>query len=394
MHDELKQYIDGRFQELADLINTPAPGSQVPAQAVGQASGSPTDPLIFARVALTRAAQAMGARPDEYWRRVSGSEYAAWVSSGEIDLTKLGRAGFAQNTLTPELGGALVFPGAITSVDPFLRPQSVVRRNVTNVITTETPIPLARFSEGTQVQPFGEGQPTPITGYKVEVITLSPKKVGGLVPLTSESINAPAVGVLEMLQRDLNAALATGQDKLFLLGTGTQYEPKGLRLWSGNDVPANGTVNFANTISDLSKLINVLRTSNIPMVKPTWFISPRTELYLMTLNNGVIYPFKEEMMANKTIMRIPYEVSMHIPENLGSGADETFIILADMSFAVIADGPGVDVKTSMEASFTDGSQFVSAYQNDLVLVRLIAKADFAVRHPKAVAALTGVKWGA
>jgi HK97 family phage major capsid protein len=390
MESALKEYIDKKFEELADVVNQPVRT---------QATVTPSahyDASLFAKVALTRAAKALNLNVDEYWHRLTGTRFEPWVIAGEVDFSKVAlQTSFAQSTLAPELGGNLVFPDfSGLQVDAFLRPVSVVRRNVQNVVQSERPIPFARVSEGVNFKAFGEGQPIPATGYKTEVFTLTPKKLGGLVSLTSESVAAPVVGVLQMLQNDMQSEMQKVQDYMMLLGTGTQHEPKGLRNWSGTDIAANGTINVDNTIRDLTKVILALRSANIPMAKPVWFISPRTEHFLVNLNNGVLYIFKEEMLQQKKILGIPYEVTTLIPENLGAGNDESFVILADMSYAVIVDSPTVDFKVSSEASYTDGSQIFSAFQNDLLLVRMFTKVDFGVRHPKAVATLTGVKWGA
>lgn len=383
----LKQHIDERLTNLAKELNSAGGAGGQPIRDFSAAS----DKYWLAKIALTRAAAALGIQPRDYWMRNFGADLFEGAYSGWVPVN---RTSFAtQTTLTPELGGALVFPDfAALQIQEFLRPASVVRRHVSNVIVTESPYPMARVTDGTVVRPVGEGNPVGVTNLKFEIATITPKKIGGVVPLTAESVTSPRPGVLEMIQSDLASAMAAGQDLYLLMGSGTEHQPKGLLNWAGSSVAANTTINWQNVVQDLSKLRLELRKANIPQSRPVFFMSPRTEYFLQNLNNGVIYLFRDEMLGRKTVMGIPYEVTTQIPENLGSGSDESFIILADMAFAVIVDSGTVDVQVSREATFNDGSQLVSAFQNDLVLVRILSKVDLGVRHPKAVAVLTGVKW--
>lgn len=389
LEQEIKELIDSRLKAVEDALAKPVTAAATKDAAAGKVE---KDELFLARVALLRVAHALGYHPQEYWTKHLRSpyEFRHDFLSGPVSLT-----GFAQTTLDPELGGALVAPDfSQLRITEFLRAQSVVRRNVTDVIQTDGVFPMGQITEGTVVRPVGEGAPTPLTGLKVKVIVLTPKKMGGLVPLTSEVISAPKTGVLEMVQRDLIQAMSSGQDYFLLQGSGTQHEPKGLVSWAGSSQAITTPVNIENVRKDLTGAILRLRNANLPLARPVWFIAPRTEHFLKNQNNGVIWPWRDEMNSSKTIEGIPYEVTTQIPTNLGAGNDESFIILADMSYSLILDPGMVDVAVSREASFSDGSQIFSSFQNDLVLVRILSKVELGIRHSQAVTLITGVTWGA
>tara|TARA_R100000306_G_C4249420_1_gene79677 strand:- start:228 stop:401 length:174 start_codon:yes stop_codon:yes gene_type:complete len=53
------------------------------------------------------------------------------------------------------------------------------------------------------------------------------------------------------------------------------------------------------------------------------------------------------------------------------------------------------ISFSQEASYKDGAgEWVSAFQRDQTLVRVIAKHDFGPRHVESVAVGVGITWGA
>ncbi|GIV86080.1 MAG: hypothetical protein KatS3mg054_0109 [Chloroflexus sp.] len=402
---EVRELIETRLGDLKDSLERGLKSyvdsvmlSRFQASGVADKKG-PDVGRVIAAIALSRAAMAVGMNPAEYWRsrlQMPETSFGEWVLSGEFNVRDVARRMFTQTTLTPELGGALVFPDvAALEVDAFLRPTAVVRRHVSNVVSGDAPFPIARISEGAVVRPIGEGRPAAKTGFKVELTTLVPKKLAGLVPLTMESVRAPRVGVLEMVRSDLQSALSAGEDNYLINGSGTEFEPRGLVKWvTLPDITANATITADNVVKDINKMIVAMKNANIPMRSPVFFMAPRTKNFLKTLTNGFVYPYREELSMNNTIEGIPVEETPQIPINLGPGSNESFILLADMSFAVIVDSGNVDIEVSREATFVDGSDVVSAFQSDLVLVRIISKVELGMRHPAAVVRMTGVKWGA
>ena len=84
----------------------------------------------------------------------------------------------------------------------------------------------------------------------------------------------------------------------------------------------------------------------------------------------------------------------NIPNNLGSGGNETEVYLSDMSDSIIAEATGLEIAVDSSASYIENGAAVSAFARDETLIRAISRHDFGVRHAESVAVKTGVLWGA
>ncbi len=107
-------------------------------------------------------------------------------------------------------------------------------------------------------------------------------------------------------------------------------------------------------------------------------------------NNRV---FNEEL-SQKTLAGYPVGVTNNIPDNLGGGTrGGSEIYLVDMADVVIGDRKQVEFNMSDSASFVDAaSNTVSAFDNDLLVIRAIARHDMVVRHAGSISQRTTVAY--
>ena len=301
----------------------------------------------------------------------------------------------ALSASTAQDGGFTIAEDVLPGVLELLRPAAVVRSlNPTVVPMPNGNLTQNRLTAGTGFQYIGENKPAPVTSAKAGQMKLSAKKGAALLPISNDLIRYGGSQYNTAVVNDLVRAVAQGEDIAFIRNTGSSYSPRGLR-WlanAANVIPANGTVNLANVTNDLGKLWLALRKADIAFTRPGFIISPRSEYYLMNVRDGNgNLMFRDEMLAGK-LYRYPYRVTTQIPENLGSGSDSE-VYFADFAEVVIGETMAMTFETSTEASYTDGSNTVSAFQNDQTLVRVLVEHDLNVNYDKAVAVLTGVTWG-
>jgi HK97 family phage major capsid protein len=335
----------------------------------------------------------------------------SWGDSKAADVWAEARAkALASND--PVAGGFLVPTQFSQEVIELLRPVAVVRSLNPMMLPMPTGgVKIPKITDGTTAGYIGENDAAPKTEPKFGQITLTFKKLAALVPISNDLIRYSSPAADSIVRDDMVRAMAQKEDYSFLRSAGTSATPKGLKYWmhANNKLAANGTVSLANVTTDLGRLIQALMSADVPLgigaanqggagARPGWILTPRSYRYLTTVQNGLgAYAFRDEMMRGM-LWGWPFRVTTQIPETMTSaGADtggtQSEIYFGAFAHAVIGEALGMQVDASQEAAYHDGSTVVAAFSNDQTVVRVLAEHDFALRHDKAFAMLTGVTWG-
>jgi HK97 family phage major capsid protein len=323
--------------------------------------------------------------------RYHGERPAVWAARqwGEAnDVVKALAAGDAT------AGGFIVPPNYMTEISELLRPASVVRS--LNPVLWPMPNGTAnapKLMAGSAASYISENQNIGVTQPAFGSLALAAKKLAAIVPISNDLIRYSSPAADTVVRDDLVAALAQRQDLAFIRGDGLQNTPKGLRYWApaANVIAANATVTLQNTTNDLGKLVLALKNANVRMLRPGWLMSPRTEMYLMTVRDGNSnYVYRAEMLGGR-LWGYPYRPTTQIPDNLGAGNDSE-LYFADFMDAVIGEAMGLMIDASQEAAYYDGTQVQAAFSRDQTVIRAIEEHDFGMRHDASVAVLTGVTW--
>lgn len=303
-------------------------------------------------------------------------------------------------------GGFLVPEVLSGEIIDLLRPRTVVRASgVPTAPLVNGGLLINRHSSTSQAQYIGENQAAPKTEPTVGQIRLTARKLAAIIPISNDLIRYSPFGAEQFVVSDIVNSMATTEDAAFLRGNGLGNAPKGMRYWasptSTQVIAAQGTVNISNCRGDLGKLELALMNANVPMIAPTWVMHPRTLTFLRNLtdtNGNLAFPEVNQSIAvanGQAMLRgFPVRTTTAVPANLGGGSNESEIYFYDASEGIIGEATGILIDASGDASYSDGSNTVSAFQNDQTVIRAIAQHDFAMRHDQAVAVLTGVTWGA
>ena len=295
---------------------------------------------------------------------------------------------------TPQAGGYIVPEQYSAEIIELLRPQTVVRRMgaVTVPMPTGT-LNIPTLAGGGSASYIGENTDIPKTQPSFGTVQLTWKKLAAIVPISNDLLRFSSPAADMIVRDDLVAAMAQREDAAFIRDDGQNNTPKGLRFWapSVNAIPANATASLDTVTTDLGKLVLALKQANVRFIRPGWLMSPRTEMYLLTLRDGNgNYAFRPEMLAGR-LFGYPYAVTTQIPENLEGNKTEVYLV--DFADAIIGESTQLIIDASTEASYIDDG-LKSAFSLDQTVIRVIAEHDFAMRHAASVAVLTGVKWGA
>ncbi len=296
-------------------------------------------------------------------------------------------------------GGTLVPKAFMADYIELLRPQSVVRNRVNNVL----PLPngnlsIPKITGGSMSYYVGENQDATISEPTTGDLELKAKKLITMVPTSNEMLAYSGVsgGVESLIINDMTAGNGARQDVAFIRGDGANDTPTGLThlASSANSIVAvdSAAPSVQEVATDLGKLELGLRNANVKMVNCGWLLSPITYMYLSKMRDGSgnkVYP----EMSQGMLGMYPYDVTNNIPSNLGGGT-ETEIVFVDYNDIVIGDSLDLTISVSEEATYKDaGGNLVSAFSRDQTLIRLVTAHDIGARHDGAISVLTGVKWG-
>jgi HK97 family phage major capsid protein len=336
---------------------------------------------------------------------------------------------------TGPAGGFIVPPDYMNEVIELLRPAAVVRGSNPRVI----PMPRGTMTLPGQASPatatYGtEGTPLASSQQTLKQIVASFKKLTALVPISNDLMRYADPAIDALVRDDLVEVIALREDLAFLLGDGTQAAPMGFTgfanawavsqggtagVWSstadstaavngaansaligqngGNFITSNETYSETTVVNELTGMINRLDTANVGDKRRMWFMHPRTYNYLFGLLNGLgLYVFRDEL-SKGTLYGYPFKKTTQIPTNIwdttGTNKDCSFIILAEMTEAMILDSMSLELAVSREGTYTDANgNTVSAFQYDQTLIRAITEHDFQLRHDAGCSVLQFVRW--
>ena len=319
--------------------------------------------------------------------------------AAKIVKDEWGDDAFSKQLLESEYdsGGVLVPDEYVAEIIDLLRAQSTVRAMGAQTMPMNSgSMTIPKLTQGATSTYIGENQRGGASQPEFGSIQLSAKKLKTLVPISNDLLRDSTPQADTIVRDDLVQAMALKEDVAFIRYDGTEDKPKGMYYWADDDnVFAAGDISsdeLDTVTNDLTKAIYKLAGSDVPMANPGWIFSPRTTFYLMKLRDGNgNYVFRDELQDG-TLMGFPYMDTTQIPINLGGNNDETEIYFADFAQLIIGENTDLIIDVSSEATYYDGTQQVSAFDNDLTLMRALARHDFGSRHEEAIAVVEEVDW--
>lgn len=354
--------------------------------------------LAFARACRIIAAASSQNRSiesvNEQFQKAVGGRFGETVTKF---LTNSNNMRAAMNESNVADGGALLTTVYGEFIE-LLRGTAIVRQSGVQ----QLPLPGGSISMRRQTQAgtasyVGEtivGDKTSKQAYGMEQVTAT--KIIAATVLSNDLIRDAGPQVDMMTRQDLITVTSLRSDLAFIRDDGTQNKPKGILYWTdaGNKFNANATINYTNVGLDLENARYLIRKANVPLIGLAWYISPRTETYLRGLrdaNGNLLY--KAEMDGGK-INGYPFYVSSQIPDNLGSGNNESEVYLVATQQHIIFDNMMFEIDAFRGAAYVgEGGVVQAGLTNDETVIQLIARHAFFQRHPYGAAVIQKVKWG-
>lgn len=289
----------------------------------------------------------------------------------------------ALSVTTPSEGGFLVGEQYSRDIIPLLRSKiAAMQLGVRRVPMPNGNMNIPKLTGGASSYYVGENQNATKSQETFGNIKLSSKKLVTLVPVSNDLIRNASVEADMMVRDDMIQAMALKVDWAALYGSGSEFEPRGIKR---SITTANYTVSTAAIDADLpGTMISQLMTDNIPMISCGWEFNSKTwgEFYnLKTTTNQYIY--RDEM--NRGMLNgFPFRVSNQITTaNSTAGTTYYDLVLGDFSELLFGEELAFEFMASNEATYDVGGTLYSTFSLDQTVMKITQKHDFALRHDAA-----------
>jgi HK97 family phage major capsid protein len=275
-----------------------------------------------------------------------------------------------------------------SEVIELLYPMVAVRRlGARRVPLINGNLTMPKVTSGSTAYYIGESDTITPSTIGTGQIKLQEKDLASYVAVTNKLLRNGGVAVDDLIRRDMLQQIASKEDITFIRGTGSANAPKGIYYWAPSAnrnamTMAGASPTLSEVTGDLLKCISLLEQADVRMTSAGWILPPTVKVYLMSLRDGNGNAAFAEEMSKGTLYGIPFATTSQIPINLGVGADETEVYLADFDHVVIADSPEMTI--AMDESIR--------FQQDETVMKIITHHDLGVRQEDAIAVITGVKW--
>lgn len=299
-------------------------------------------------------------------------------------------------------GGALVPDQYMPRLIQALYATSVVRAMGIPEIPIEFgSLSMPRITTGAIAAYTGEGQNIDETSVGTDRVTLIPKELGGLLPMSNMLLAQSSPSADTVMMQQLSIGMSLAEDRGMLRGPKSGAGPTGLRFLAqpANIIAASSVSATIPTVAEVELMAGLLElaleNNNVPGLSLFWIMAPRTKKFLMNLRDGNgnrIYP---ELVGDTPTWRgVRVLTTTNVPINLSPGTASE-IMLVDASQQMIGQNPRINIAASTETAYQDaGGNWVSAFQRNETVMRMIVYNDIATQHPESIAVLTGVRWGA
>lgn len=223
------------------------------------------------------------------------------------------------------------------------------------------------------------------------------KKLTGLVPIGNSLLRHSGFAMAQMVRDDLLKVMALREDLAFIRGDGSANTPRGIRNWL---LAANWTAALNSGVAAtaaaaetaLRRVVSRVEDANVSLTNPGWIMRASAKNFLANLRDAVGNKLFPSIEANGQLLGAPIYTTTQIPNNLATAGDETEIYFGEFSEAMIGDSMDLSIGVSTEAGYYDGANYISAFQNDLTLMRAISEHDFALEHDVAFAGFNAKGW--
>lgn len=345
-------------------------------------------PVTIVNQMIASAASAMGAKGAHNVAQVSDEDILAQAKK-DFPYSKALHRVLEQkkqlNAGTPSEGGftvPLAFSGEY--IDALTAKTLIDKLNIRKVPLIHGNLSIPRMDATSAVSWVGEitkgGKTQPTFGE----VNMHAKKLKAITAISNTLLNESGVNLEGWIAEDLMRKARIALDNAMLNGTGSQYQPLGLA--NNSAVQTTGGSTTALALTTPNDMVALLEQQNVNLENVHWLLNPIGESWLRNkaFSSGP-FAWSDEMARTGKLRGFDFHSSSTVAYTPAAGGAEAYADFwlgdfAEMMFGVARD---ITIEISREGSFQDGGNTISAFDQDLTLIRLITECDFACRQPKA-----------
>jgi HK97 family phage major capsid protein len=259
-------------------------------------------------------------------------------------------------------------------------------------------IKFARVTSGTSGGFIGEAQPIKLTRASLETMSLNFAKLAAMIPISTELARFSSPSAASAIGDDVARGLAAASDFLFInpdQAAVANVSPASI-TYGAPQIQSSG-ITTSQIVADAKLAMKSLHDAGFPVSQCSWIVSQNVFVHLSTLLSSTGEPVFPDLADGGTWLGgLPLYVSGSV---YGSeSASEGLIILLHPNSVALASSGTVDVSVSTSAAVELDSapaggaqQLVSAWQNDLALVRAVEFINYTRRLEGSVCTIRGVQ---
>lgn len=340
-------------------------------------------PVTIVNQMIAAAASAMGATGKSNVAQVSNEEIYNQAKKDFPYAKRLHKVLEQKKTLnagTPSDGGftvPLAFSGEY--IDALVANTLIDKLNIRRVPLIHGNLSIPRMDTTSSVSWVGETSTGGVTQPVFGEVNMRAKKLKAITAISNTLLNESGVNLEGWIAEDLMRKTKIALDDAMINGSGSQYQPLGLK----NNANIQTLSASALALTTPNDMVALLQQANVRLENVHWLLNPIGESWIRNkaFTSGP-FAWSDEMARTGKLRGFDFHSSSTIGYD-GSGtptADFWVGDFAEMMFGIARD---ITIEISKEGSFQSGGQTVSAFDQDLTLVRMITECDFACRQPKA-----------
>ena len=340
-------------------------------------------PVTIVNQMIAAAASAMGATGKSNVAQVSNEEIYNQAKKDFPYAKRLHKVLEQKKTLnagTPSDGGftvPLAFSGEY--IDALVATTLIDKLNIRRVPLIHGNLSIPRMDATSSVSWVGEttsgGGTQPVFGE----VNMRAKKLKAITAISNTLLNDSGVNLEGWIAEDLMRKTRIALDDAMINGSGSQYQPLGLK----NNSEIQTLSASALALTTPNDMVALLQQANVRLENVHWLLNPIGESWIRNkaFTSGP-FAWSDEMARTGKLRGFDFHSSSTIGYDQSGTPNADFWVgdFAEMMFGIARD---ITIEISKEGSFQSGGQTVSAFDQDLTLIRLITECDFACRQPKA-----------
>lgn len=284
--------------------------------------------------------------------------------------------GKAMTQGTGSTGGLLVPDQVSGELLEVREAQSVLRGLFSSIQVDSDTLRIAQVTQGLTAGWVAELAEKPVSDLAFGEISVNVFTKAGMAVASNQLLKNANRSVDQLIYRDLAKRLVALEEAAFIKGTGTG-QPRGILNTSGIQTETVSTATQTAVLNGIVSAIGKVYT-NYYGAPDAIVMHPRTWAYLVTGvdsagqyivtqpgddKRGVsdaIPGFSSSPYYRGTLFGLPVYTSPHIPTNLGTGTNESTIIVGRFDEGLILDNQGITLDSSEHVYFTSNQTIFRA----------------------------------